>query len=138
MQCPCPVNVARSRWGSAGLSPAFPDFVGILEAVCVPGYKLGGKCLTGFEPSQESSVINQEGLSRWLAQQANWAIFIFRFTMCLMLPECGISLSVGFFCLSESFRELWSLSMDQHGLSVVHCREWRIRLSEFILLLLRV
>lgn len=52
--------------------------------------------------------------------------------------ECGISLSVGFFCLSESFRELWSLSMDQHGLSVVHCRERRIRLSEFILLLLGV
>lgn len=54
--------------------------------------------------------------------------------------ECGVLLSVGFFCLSESFREsfLWSLSMDQHRLSVVDCREWRIRLSEFILLLLRV
>lgn len=83
-------------------------------------------------------MINQDGMSRSLAQQANWAIFIFRCTMCLKLAERGFSLSVGFFCPSKSFRELWSLSMDQHGLSVVHCREWRIRLSEFILLLLRV
>lgn len=109
------MNVARSRWGSAGLSPDFPDFVDILEAMCVPGCTLGGKCLTGFELARESSVINRDGMSPSLAQQANWAIFIFRCTTCLKLSECGFLLSVGFFCLSKSFRELWSLSMDQLG-----------------------
>lgn len=44
------LSVAPGRWGSAGLSPDLPDFVGISESVCVPGYTLGGKCLTGFEP----------------------------------------------------------------------------------------
>lgn len=82
-------------------------------------------------------MINQEWMSQSVAQQANWAIFIFRCTMCLKL-SAAFRFLWGFSVFQKSFRELWSLSMDQHGLSVVHCREWRIRLSEFILLLLRV
>lgn len=61
-----------------------------------------GSVLTGFEPSRESLVINHDGLSQLLAQQANWAMFIFRCTKCLKLSKCGVLFSVAFFVFQKS------------------------------------
>ena len=47
-------------------------------------------------------MINHDGMSQLLAQQTNWAIFIFKCTKCLKLSERGVLFSVGFL----SFRKL--------------------------------
>lgn len=71
-------------------------------------------------------MISDEGMSRLLAQQANWAIFIFRCTKCLKLSEWGLVVFCGVVFFFLSFKKLsgaaefingpeWAIGCTLHG-----------------------